>query len=608
MQGFGIAGNLASTASDIRISASGEVRLTDAKLTARGAVTAEAASIAIASPARQSEVTSATSGITLRATKGVSVKGAKISGVERDFQSFASLGGVTIASGGEALELIEDGAFDTMIASSREGIAVQAGATLTTNRAGLSSAQDSTMSAADSMTLVTSAFSASRDIRLLGAGDASITGSTLKSDADTRIESASVEIASTPQKRAEIVASGGAIYIRSTAGSVTNRGALVEGKQASLSDPEASAAVTVLSARDVALSSLSLDQLGVFFGRSGDLKVEAAGSILNETARLFSNAAITLTAGVSISNATLLSGMGAEQRSVASGKRSWRTLWLKPEKFELFEALYGSPAIAGEQALVTAIGDVALTAPVIVNRGAQISGDKVTLSARERVKLESLATGAAHLTQRCGLISCWADGSSSTGLVPAAITAAKKIDISSQGTVTSTGARLVGTQGMTISAPSFSVAEVVLPFTVTRPSGLTGFFQGNYGWLSYNFDGGFCLFASGRHPYFDRRARRSWRARNLRGRWHRRRSRWNNDLASQRHAASAEAHEPLQGSGSLMRNAVIGSALIVGFAAQAAAQTVVDPAQQTLRSLERERVIENRGASHHRCTLGRSRG
>lgn len=57
--------------------------------------------------------------------------------------------------------------------------------------------------------------------------------------------------------------------------------------------------------------------------------------------------------------------------------------------------------------------------------------------------------------------------------------------------MTNVGGRLIGTNGIKVSARSFASESVLLPFIVLRPNGLSGFFHGQTGWISYNWDGGF---------------------------------------------------------------------------------------------------------------------
>jgi len=429
---------------------------------------------------------------------GIDIRGAKVTGAERDFASFASLGGVTLIATGGGIDLAPDGVFPTLLSSTREGIAVIADGSLESNATMVRSAEDVQLSAKEALVLQRAAVSAERDIRLLSAGEIMIGQSVMSAASDIRAESAALTVASNAERRSEIVADDGAVLLRTTAGAIRNQGSLIEGRRASLSDLEAASAVTVSAATDVINESLGNDRLAVFFGRAGDLSVAAGGRIENLTGRLFSNADVVLSAGEAVVSRTVMTGNARKVVMSSHGDRSWRTLWLKEEKIRTFRTHYGDAAIPDEQALITAIGDVAITAPAVVSSGGQINGNAVTISARESIKIESLATGDVRFSETCDLFGCHATGSASTGLLPGTIVAADKLTLRSDGEIHNTGGRLIGGEGLEIDAARVRSDSLALPFVVLRPSGLSGLFQGQYGWVGYNWDGGFLSAPSGK--------------------------------------------------------------------------------------------------------------
>ena len=224
-----------------------------------------------------------------------------------------------------------------------------------------------------------------------------------------------------------------------------------------------------ISAGDVVNQSVSGSALAVFFGRAGDLSIEAAGSVTNKTARLFSNKSISITAGGTFTNETELTGNGRLTVSESAGRRSWRTLWIGRERETHLDVDYGTARIANEFGLVTGINDVVITASTILNRGGQISGDNITIKGIKGVQIESALTGSALFDQRCGYYVCDANGRSNVNVMAASVNAGSKLRITSDGEVSNVAGRLLSGADIIIIAPRISSRHLVLPTVVMRP-------------------------------------------------------------------------------------------------------------------------------------------
>lgn len=428
--GVRMAGSAIATGGDIRLSADGTLALRDVDLSAKGAINAQADRIEIASPTRQSSLKTSTSGIYLDGKAGVVVKGAKVSGVERDFSSFASVGGITIVSADGSVEILADGSIPALLQTSRESLALLAGGDIAVSEATLKSGHDVQLTAGGKVSVTHASLKSSRDVRLLSGGASNIADSAISAAHDIRAEASALAVSSSVAARSELIAEDGAVLLKASSGSIVNSGSLIEGKRASLSDLEADAAVKLVAAGDVIATSLSIDRLGVFFGRAGDLVIRAEGDVRSTTARFFSNENIVVTAGDTISIATALTGDGNTVESSTDGDRSWQSLWLVNETRHSVDVDYGVPTIAGEQALITAIGNVTLRADHFENNGGQINGLDVSVIAKRSISVASLAKGEVHFTQTCGLLSCDADGSSNVDIVPGTIVAAGSLTLS----------------------------------------------------------------------------------------------------------------------------------------------------------------------------------
>jgi filamentous hemagglutinin family protein len=471
------------------LSSNGAVEITDAQISAPKAVEISGSTVGLTSNTRVASITSDASGVLIEATSGdLKILGGTIKGKQRIFTTFSSNGGVTLSATGQILAAASAGYKPTLWSTS-EALAVFAGGPLSLTDATLTSAQDIRLSADGLATLKTTTATAAQDLRIVSTEATSVTESALKADGDIHLDASELTFTS-GATQTEVIASGG-VVLRTTAGGVTNSGALIEGFATSTRDPDAKGAVTVLSAGDVTNTSLTPTSLAIFFGRSGDLYIDAGGNVSNNTGRLFSNQNIVIAASGTFSNQTEMSGDGELRRTLAASAPTWRTLWLFPERSARLAGDFGSSRIANEFGLVTGVGNVTITADRLVNKAGQISGDNVTLTGTHGLSIESLRSGRVDFEQQCGLFSCSVSGSSNTALMAAAVNAGAKLTLKSDVRIDNIAGRLIGGTGVETASPKFVSTSLHLPTIVLRPQGLLGGFQGHYGWVGFNFDGGF---------------------------------------------------------------------------------------------------------------------
>ncbi len=494
--GVRLAGNVVASSGEFSLSSAGNVEIDNAVITTKQGVSIDGQKIDIQSSEQQTELTSEDGGITLESfVEGISISGAKLVAVERNFLNFTSVNAITLQSAAD-IDVQQQGEFKSEFVASIEGVSFLANGKITSENSVYSSAQDILFNSSETIRSELDSLTAERDIQLISQGAAFVSQSQLTAGGDIRLQSASLDIESGAQ-RAEILSTDGAVIIETTRGDLVNHGGLIEGFQQSLRDADSKGAVTLVVAGDLRNESINLENLGVIFGRSGDVDIDVEGSVYNHTARLLSNADLRMDIGGSFYNETPLTGVVKQEFVKKKGRRSWRSFWLKRDATYSYQTDYGTSEIDGEVAIVTAIGDIDIKAKSIINKAAQINGNNVTLTVEDSLENSSVLTGKANFSQSCGLFSCGGQGTSNVDLLTSSITAAGLLTIVSSNSVISKAGRFNGSDGISIDAKSFHSSSVFVPTVVFRPQGLTGFFQGKYGWINTNFDGGFLSSTSG---------------------------------------------------------------------------------------------------------------
>lgn len=488
--GVHLAGNLIASSGEFSLSSSGNVEIDSAHITAKQGLNVDGQKITIKSTERQTELTSEESGITLESfTDGISISGTKLTAVERNFLNFTSVNAITLQSAAD-INVKNENNFSSEFTTTIEGVSFLANGKIVSQNSIYSSAQDILLNSSKTLTTERDKLTAERDIQFISQDSASVLQTKLTAGGDVRIQAASLELVSGTQ-RAEILSTDGAITIQTTDGDLLNQGGLIEGFQQSLRDANSKGAVTLIVADNLRNESINLENLGVIFGRSGDVNIDVEGSVYNHTARLLSNADLSMELGGSFYNETPLTGTVTQEFIKKKGRRSWRSAWLKRDISYSYQTDYGSSVIDGEVAIVTAIGDIDIKAKSLVNKASQINGNNITLTVEDTLENSSVLSGKINFSQSCGLFSCGGQGTSNVDLLTSSITAAGLLTIISTNSVVNKGGRFNGGNGIKVDSNRFQSESIFVPTVVFRPQGLTGFFQGKYGWINTNFDGGF---------------------------------------------------------------------------------------------------------------------
>jgi hypothetical protein len=481
--GVRLAGAMNAGLGGFSLTSSGHVTMADAQIRAQGPVDIRAGSITAGSGVARSDLESRESGVTLSATGVIAVSGARIAGKTRSVTSFEPLGAVTISGGG--VSFMKDAAGQGVdLVAFADDLAVMARDALADSGTQYRSARDIAWSAGSVLTLSGVDARAGQDMRLLAGTRAVVSASRLNIVRAARLEApgltfdAAAGVTSVTSDQAGLVLVAGE-------GGIENRGSVLSGRSRTSGDADSQGAVTLLSRGDIRAVSLDKPRLARFEGLNDDVVLRSDGAVVLQTAKVKAFGDVTVKAGTRILNETALTPGGLDQSAPD-------TLGQAPalsRKGGSAHLVYGRPLIADEMGEIIAAGTGTLLAPLIVNRGAFISGASLSLSGGAVIH-QSLVTGEAYYKRSC-IIFCRVKGQADAALLTGRIDASGRITIQASEAASVAGGLILAGQGLAVTAPRIDVLPVYLPLFVRRPAGLYSFFSGSDGWLTFSWSGAF---------------------------------------------------------------------------------------------------------------------
>ncbi len=515
-QGAGVrfAGDQLASAGGFRLTSTGQLELVGSSITAQGSVNVTAGGVAFTSnDTSRAKITSEESGVTIAARSGdIDLGQSRIAGRIVSSDNLASSGGVTLTATGDITsekdgdrlaELVSD-AGDLANPQNTSNVVLTADGALRFAGLNVTSTDDFRLTANGAIAFSEATGEIGGDFRAFSNAELSFDASTLTAQSDIRLDGTELRFGAddATQARTELLAVNGGFTMRSTTGDILNFGSLLQGNTIASDDVESLGGMTIYSAGDFINRSLSVDRLAVAFGEAikpvddtgtpldtniGNLFVEAAGDIRNETGRLFSNADITLNAGGDILNETAFTAE-AEPLSIQrfKGGRFASSLFLKRKRSTVVSGDFGDRAISGEQAFILGVGDVSLSAQNIRSVGADITGADVTINATSAFRNEARQVGQFSFHQSCKWF-CKTSGSSSLRFVGGTVTASDALSIEAGDKVTSLAGTMSGATGLTITAPLIEFIPAFSPTLIEHPAGLTGLFSGRRGYLTPSY-------------------------------------------------------------------------------------------------------------------------
>lgn len=515
-QGAGVrfAGDQLASAGGFRLTSTGQLELMESSITAQGSVNVTAGSVALVSTdTSRAEITSEESGVTILASAGdIDLGQGRIAGRIVSSDNLASSGGVSLTATGDITSsrdgdrvagLVSDSG-DRANPQNTSNVVLIADGALRFNGLNVTTTDDFRLTSNGAIAFYGATGEIGGDFRAFSNAALSFDAFTVTAQSDIRLDGTDLRFGADDitQSRTELVTVNGGFTMRSTTGDILNFGSLLQGNTIASDDLDSLGGMTIYSGGDFINRSLSVDRLAVAFGEAikpvddtgtpldtdiGNLFIEAAGDIRNETGRLFSNANITLNAGGDILNETTFT---AEVDPLTiqrfKGSRFASSLFLKRKRSTVVSGDFGDQAIAGEQAFILGIGNVSLTAQSIRSIGADITGANVAINATGEFANKARQVGQFTFRQSCKWF-CKTSGSSSLRLVGGTVTASDTLSIEAGDKVTSLAGTMSGATGVTITAPLTEVIPAFSPTLIEHPAGLTGLFSGRRGYLAPSY-------------------------------------------------------------------------------------------------------------------------
>ncbi|WP_322864752.1 filamentous hemagglutinin N-terminal domain-containing protein (plasmid) [Aquicoccus sp. G2-2] len=515
-QGAGVrfAGDQLASAGGFRLTSTGQLELAESRIMTQGSVNVTTGRVVLASSdTERAEIASEESGVTIAARSGdIELGQGRIAGRIVSTDNLASSGGVTLSATGDitssrdanrVADLASD-AGDLANPQNTSNVVLMADGALRFAGLNVTSTDDFRLTSNGAITLSGATGEIGGDFRAFSNAALSFDVSTVIAQSDIRLDGTDLRfgVDDADQARTELLAENGGFTMRSTTGDILNFGSLLQGNTIASDDVDSLGGMTIYSAGDFINRSLSVNRLAVAFGEAikpvdetgtpldtkiGNLFVEAAGDIRNETGRLFSNADITLNAGGDILNETTFT---AEVDPLTiqrfKGSRFVSSLFLKRKLSTVVSGDFGDQAIAGEQAFILGIGNVSLTAQNIRSIGADITGANVAINATGEFANEARQVGQFTFRQSCKWF-CKTSGSTSLRFVGGTVTASGALSIEAGSKVTSLAGTMSGARGLTVTAPLTEFIPAFSPTLIEHPAGLTGLFSGRRGYLAPSY-------------------------------------------------------------------------------------------------------------------------
>lgn len=488
--GVRFAGDQLASVGGFRLTSSGKLELSASKIQAKESVNISTASAVLTSDAANlSEITSENSGIVIETSNGdIDLGQAKLSGKTIASDNLNSEGGITLIADGQILTSQNHGR-RAMFVSSDSNIVARANNLIRFEGLDIDANKDFRVLSSASAEFIETQGIIGADFRVLANTAVAFDASAFAAASDIRIDGSALRFGALDetQARTELVATNGGLIARSTSGDILNFGSLLQGKTPTSGDPDSRGGASIYAAGRLRNKSLSVARLGVIFGQESDLYIETGGDVLNETGRLFSNAALTIKAGGDLRNATDFTTETAPYQVYhIRGGRFAGSLFLRRKSTTHITANYGDLLIAGEQSRILGIGNVSLEANNVYNSGADITGAAVSITALNTFSNEARQTGSLNFYQRCRWF-CKTSASSSLGFVDGSVSASGLLDLTAGTKITNIAGRFTGATGIQITAPLTEFLPTFEATLVERPSGLTGFFRGRRGWLTTRY-------------------------------------------------------------------------------------------------------------------------
>jgi filamentous hemagglutinin family protein len=365
----------------------------------------------------------------------------------------------------------------------------------------LANAGDFTLTAAGDVQLLSgSTVTVANNASMQTSGALSLTGASVAAGGTVVLKSDGLTATNDGATGSTIVSTASGVVIKST-GDLTLTSSLVQGVARAQSDSESLGAVTLSATGNVTNTSdvTQPTTLGVVFGRSDDIVINAGGNVVNRNARIESNDNVAISAGGDIDNVidhTNGINNGQPTRYSDHGHR-----------FLIFAANdnglsvdYGALEAPTQQSYLFAdTGDISLKGRNVINDGGSIitNNGKVTISAQQQFVNQAVFTGQASYRQSC-LIFCHESASTTVQSFGGVIEANGNISITAGTQALNVGGLVYSYTGdLTVRAPTVTARGVMGYTAYNRDFGLKAWFGNSWAAIYAADDGGLFEAASG---------------------------------------------------------------------------------------------------------------
>lgn len=480
--GVRLAGATVAGAGGFSITSNGHIQMSGAGVQSSGAVSITGATIALTPERAKSSVSSARSGVLLRATSGsIAVAGADLNAVARDPSSFAPLGGVAL----DAAKDIEIGGSSSgsavNLTATGDGVALTARGAIRGQNLKLASAGTAILSARDELRF-THLSATSPAFSFLSMSAISLTAPRIMGENGLRLQGASISFDSLAGAQGFLQSNKAGITAVALGGDIRNLGVRLQGYSKTQGDPDSAGGATLIASGDILNKSLDAVRTAAIRADADTLSLNASGLVHNASGSIVSGGDFSIVAGEAIINETSIVG-----RSDAVLNRRSSFVGLRSEANAAFD--YGRPVAGDARGGMTAAGRAFLSARTIENLGAVIHGKDVRAEPSDALVNRSLLTGDGAFSRSC-FVFCRATGHLNVNLVESRISGSETVTIKAARTVETSGAQLVAANDVEINTARFSALSILMPMIALRPSGFGGLFQGQDGWFGYGYNGG----------------------------------------------------------------------------------------------------------------------
>lgn len=498
--GVRLSGQSLAAAGDFLVTAAGKVVVEDATIEAQRDVAIIGRSVAAASATRQSNIRAVTGGVLLDGQQGVTSSGVTYRGADRPSTGFAATGAVNLISNDGAIVTAATASYTSSFAGDIEGVAFQAGTTLSDTGSAFTAAKDATFSAVDGITLTRSKVEPTALIRATSDGRVNIFASELNAGTSVIVDAGSFLARSDQGVRTQLRGGTSGVLITATDGDIVNQGALIQGKSRIEGDDRSVGSVTLIASGKVVAETLSAANIGSYYAEADDLSITAAGGVVNAAGRLLADKSVRITTDGALENTTARAGGQTQPRLslVSSQARGLLSLWGGWRRSTTKTYYFGSYVDGREISNITAVEGIVVNAARIDNIGGEMIADTIALRAGT-ITNASMLLGSVRLSRHCAVFNlfCDVDISNRISRDGGSIVSTGALAIEATSRFENIGGMVSGVGGVTITAPTARFTAQLIPDAYTRPAGLSGGFAGQWGRVFYSFDGGRVLSASG---------------------------------------------------------------------------------------------------------------